>query len=347
MFSWYISTLATLNKAGLPYPSSICSKGVYRLTKANGVQGLQTFQEPIPEIDKHELLIRIRSVTLNYRDVAIANGKYPFPVKENVVPCSDAMGEVAKVGSCAQGFEVGDKVVVAFDPTALYGTIDNWVNALGGPKDVITQQRAMGLACLCTGVTAWNALFGNVPLKPGQTVLFQGAKTIVTSSSNDKLELVKSKFGADYIINYKKTPNWAAEANKITNGRGVDFILEDGGSGTIKQSIDAIAFGGVISVIGFLSQALQDEMPDVAGLALSKGCVVRGIIIGSRQQLGDLVRFVGAKDLEMPVEKTFGFDREQVINALEYMSSGQHIGSQSVNRGIYAGVSDPHDIDRE
>ncbi|KAK4936805.1 hypothetical protein LTR10_022394 [Elasticomyces elasticus] len=311
---------------------------VYRLTKANSSQGLQTFQEPIPEIDKHELLIRISSVALNYRDVAIANGKYPFPVKENVVPCSDAMGEVAKVGSCAQGFEVGDKVVVAFDPTALYGTIDNWVNALGGPKDGVlagyvnvsyqgavklpesSLSNAQWASLVCTGVTAWNAPFGNVPLKPGQTVLFQGtggvsitglvlahaagAKRIVTSSSDDKLEL----------------------ANKITNGRGVDFILENGGSGTIKQSIDAIAFGGVISVIGFLSQASQNEMPDMAGLALSKGCVVRGIIIGSRQQLGELVRFVGAKDLQMPVEKTFGFDREEVINALEYMSSGQHIG---------------------
>lgn len=135
----------------------------------------------------------------------------------------------------------------------------------------------------------------------------------------------------DHTINYKTNPDWAAEAKKITGGRGVDYILENGGSGTIKQSIEAITFGGVISVIGFLSQASQDEMPDVAGLALSKACVVRGIIIGSKEQLEDVVRFVGARGLEMPVEKTFGFSKEEVVKALEYMTGGQHIGKVCIN----------------
>jgi NADPH:quinone reductase-like Zn-dependent oxidoreductase len=101
-----------------------------------------------------------------------------------------------------------------------------------------------------------------------------GAITIITSSSDDKLKAAQGKYGADYVINYKKTPDWAKEAQKITGGRGVDYIFENGGSGTIAQSIEAIAQGGVIAVIGFLSQA--KEVPDVAGLALAKGCVVRG-----------------------------------------------------------------------
>lgn len=111
----------------------------------------------------------------------------------------------------------------------------------------------------------------------------------------------------------------------------MDFILENGGSGTIQQSIEAIAFGGVISVIGFLSQSLQEKMPDVAGLALSKACIVRGIIIGSKEQLEDVVRFVGTHDLNVPVEKTFGFGKEEVVKAFEYMTSGQHIGKVCIN----------------
>lgn len=158
-----------------------------------------------------------------------------------------------------------------------------------------------------------------------------GARTIITSSSDDKLEYVKSKYGVDHTINYKKYPDWAKEAQSITSGRGVDFILENGGSGTIQRSIEAIAFGGVISVIGFLSQAPQDKMPDVAGLALSKACIIRGIIIGSKQQLEELVKFVGAHNLNVPVEKTFGFDRDAVIKALEYATSGQHIGKVCIN----------------
>lgn len=165
----------------------------FRLAHRNGFDGFQPRDEPVPEIDRHELLIKVRSVALNFRDVAIATSQYPFPVKDDVVPCSDAMGEIHQVGSSVQGFAKGDKVVVAFDPTALYGTIDNWEHGLGGPTDGVLRQYlrvpyhgAVKLpaesslkdeewaALVCTGVTAWNSLFGNIPLRPGQMVLFQG-----------------------------------------------------------------------------------------------------------------------------------------------------------------------------
>lgn len=81
-----------------------------------------------------------------------------------------------------------------------------------------------------------------------------------------------------------------------------------------------------MSAIGFLAQCPQDQMPDVAALALSKGAVIRGIMVGSKMQLEECTRFVTTKDLEIPVEKEFGFSRDQVIAALEYMVSGQHIG---------------------
>jgi NADPH:quinone reductase-like Zn-dependent oxidoreductase len=158
-----------------------------------------------------------------------------------------------------------------------------------------------------------------------------GARIIITSSSDEKLQHVKAKYGADYTINYKTTPDWAAEVQKITRGEGVDFILENGGSGTIKQSLDAIAFGGVISVIGFLSAAKPEEMPDVAGLAVGKGAVVRGIMVGSKQQLEDVARFIGAHNLPVPVEKTFKFGRDEVVEALNYLASRQHIGKVCID----------------
>lgn len=153
-----------------------------------------------------------------------------------------------------------------------------------------------------------------------------GAITIITSSSDDKLKLVKDKYGADYTINYKTTPNWASEANKITEGRGVDHIFENGGSGTIAQSIECIKMGGVISIIGFLSTAKQEDMPNVAGLALSKGCIVRGITVGSKQLLDDLVQLVVQKKLQPPVQKVFGFSPEEVQAAYDYLASGGHVG---------------------
>lgn len=158
-----------------------------------------------------------------------------------------------------------------------------------------------------------------------------GAMTIITSSSNEKLAHVKQKYGVDHNVNYKTIPNWAAEAQRITAGQGVDYIFENGGSGTIKQSIDAIAYGGVISVIGFLSSTPQEDVSDVAILALGKGAIVRGIMIGSKQLLEEAVRFIGARDLSVPVEKTFGFGRDQVVKAFNYLTSGQHVGKVCID----------------
>jgi NADPH:quinone reductase-like Zn-dependent oxidoreductase len=157
-----------------------------------------------------------------------------------------------------------------------------------------------------------------------------GARTIITSSSDEKLAVAQKKYGADHIINYKTTPDWATEARKIT-GDGVDYIFENGGSGTIKQSVDCIKMGGIISVIGFLAAAKQEDMPDVAGLALSKGCIVRDITMGSKQLLEELVRFVASKQLYPPVEKVFGFSKEEVNEAYKYLKSGSHIGKVCIS----------------
>ncbi|KPM41143.1 hypothetical protein AK830_g5446 [Neonectria ditissima] len=334
---------------------------VFRLKHRNGFDGLHQQQEDIPKITKHEVLVKVRSVALNFRDIAIATSKYPFPVADNVVPCSDMAGDIAEIGGSVQGLSVGDKVVASFDIANLYGPQRDWNTGQGGPIDGVLRQYVVlpasaivkvpsespqtyssWASVVCTGVTVWNAFYGNLPLRPGHVVLCQGtggvsitatilakaagATVIITSSSDKKLALAKSKFGADYGINYKTEPDWAAKALELTGGKGVDYILENGGSGTIAQSLKAITYGGVINVIGFLSQASQDEMPDVAGLALSKGAVVRGIMVGSKQLLEEAVRFVAQRHLNLPVEKEFPFTSEGVRSAYEYLVSGQHIG---------------------
>lgn len=106
----------------------------------------------------------------------------------------------------------------------------------------------------------------------------------------------------------------------------MDYIFENGGSGTIAQSLDAVAVGGVIAVIGFLSAAPQSQMPDIARLVLAKGCIVRGIQVGSRELTEQAVRFVGEHDLDIPVEKVFGFSQEEVVKAYKYLAGGQHVG---------------------
>ncbi|KAF5856211.1 hypothetical protein ETB97_007687 [Aspergillus alliaceus] len=323
------------------------------------IRNLKAFNEKIPVPTKHEVLIKVHSVSLNYRDIAVATSQYPFPVKDNVVPCSDAAGVVVEAGECVKNLAKGDRVVGTFDPTNLFGQQMDWLNGQGAPVDGVLREyitlpaiAAVKLpenspqsfsewsTLVCTGVTAWNALYGITPLKPGQIVLCQGtggvsitglilakaagATTIVTSSSDKKLEFVKSKFGADYCVNYKKHPQWSKEVLRLLNGEGVDYVLENGGSGTIAESINSVKMGGNVSVIGFLSQA--NAMPDVAGLALAKAAVVRGVTVGSTQLLQELVRYVGRNGLRLPVDKEFGFSAEEAMKAYEYLQSGNHIG---------------------
>jgi NADPH:quinone reductase-like Zn-dependent oxidoreductase len=179
-------------------------------------------------------------------------------------------------------------------------------------------------------------------LTPGQTVLVlgtggvsitalqiaktAGAKTIVTSSSDVKLKHVQSTYKATHAINYKKCPNWEEEVLKVTNGHGADYIIETGGVGTIEQSLKCVAYGGIISVIGFLADTPPNQRPNVAALALNRGANVRGIMVGNRQQLEEVVRFVVVNNIHLPVDKEFPFSDAGVLEAYSYMAQQGHVG---------------------
>ncbi|KAF7676227.1 hypothetical protein GT037_005732 [Alternaria burnsii] len=304
---------------------------VFRLPQRTSILDLQVNEE--------------RGIALNFRDFAVTTGKYPFPVKDNVVPRSDLSGEVVRVGNQVDDFAEGDRVIASFDLKTLYSAMPGWHHSLGGCYDGVLREYialpssalvkvspTSGLsfaqlsALVCTSTTAWNALYGNNPLEPGQTVLFLGTGGVSINGLILAKVAVLKTYGADYTINYKSNANWSQEVLKITNGHGADFILENGGAGTIAQSIVTVAYGGNITVIGFLAPCPQEKMPDVAALALSKGAIVCGIMVGSKQQLEDVTRFVTFENLNVPVEKVFGFEREDVVSAFEYLVSGQHIG---------------------
>ncbi|RAK95310.1 zinc-dependent alcohol dehydrogenase family protein [Aspergillus ibericus CBS 121593] len=338
----------------------MASHTVFRLPSRTSVTDLVAVEERIPSISKHEVLIKVRAVSLNSRDIQVASGTYPAYVKENVIPGSDAAGDIISVGEEVRDLVKGDRVVVSFDIAHMYGPQKDFLTGQGGGVDgVLAQyiarpassvvkvpasapQSYSELASLvCTGVTSWNALYGNMPLKPGQTVLVQGtggvsmtavvlakaagATTIVTSSSDEKLEFVQSHFQPDHCINYRKTPDWASQALELTGGKGVDHIIEIGGIGTIEQSIRAIAPGGIISVIGYLASVDPSQRPDVPLLALLKNCVVRGVLVGPRCMLEDLMTFVDRRKLRFHIAKEYAFTREDIIAAYQAVEAGKHV----------------------
>lgn len=170
---------------------------VFHHTDRTSHRTLRVESEPRPEIGPDEVLVQIRGVTLNYRDTIVANGTYPFPVKDDLVPCSDGAGVVLELGADVKNLQLGDRVIANFDVNNLDGLTPGLEReSLGGnvdgvlrqyialPAQVITKvPEKCGInfvqmaSLVASGVTAWNALFGVLPLKAGQTVLFQGKLT--------------------------------------------------------------------------------------------------------------------------------------------------------------------------
>jgi NADPH:quinone reductase-like Zn-dependent oxidoreductase len=191
----------------------MATQTVYRLAHRNGFDGIRALTEPIPTPGPHEIVLKIHAVSLNYRDVLISTSAHPFPMPDNIVPCSDMAGEVVQVGSSVEGakFAVGDKAILPISLELLYGAVKDMSSTLGGPEDGVLREYIavpahavvklpnnameklgwLDWACLVTtGGTVWNAFYGGgKTLKPGMSVLVQGIFLIpwIRASKSDLL----------------------------------------------------------------------------------------------------------------------------------------------------------------
>jgi NADPH:quinone reductase-like Zn-dependent oxidoreductase len=194
----------------------------------------------------------------------------------------------------------------------------------------------------CAGVTAWNALFVAGAVKPGGSVLLLGTGgvslwglqlaraagvfTIVTSSQDEKLERARA-LGANATVNYRTSPEWQDEVLRLTEGAGVDVVVEVGGEGTLARSLKAAGPGGAIVVIGRVSGG--------GGVSIEPGALIggakrlTGITAGSRAMLEQLVRFVDVNTIAPAVDKVFPFDEAPA--AYEYLAGGRHFGKVVVD----------------
>ncbi|KDQ55973.1 hypothetical protein JAAARDRAFT_133127 [Jaapia argillacea MUCL 33604] len=328
----------------------------YRLPKADGFHNLVIEQAELRSVKSTEVLVKVHAVSLQYRDLMVAFGKYGLGSKENPVPCSDMAGEILALGQDVKGWKKGDRVCSNFATDHIFGdaTPATIATGLGAPIDgVLTEYIILPAHALvsipehlsyqeastlpCAAVTAYNALTGAFPLRGGETVLIQGtggvsifglqlavasgATVIATSSSDEKLKIAE-KLGAKYLINYRKTPDWDQEVLKITNGRGVDHIVEVGGPGTLPKSLNAVRHGGHINMIGFVSG--PGDTSSVPMQTLGKAAHLRGILIGSRSQFEAMNRLIIASQLKPVVDKVFDF--EEAKEAYEYLQSQKHVG---------------------
>jgi NADPH:quinone reductase-like Zn-dependent oxidoreductase len=314
---------------------------------------LELTEEDRPEPRPGEVLVRIRASSLNFHDVMVALGK--IPCADGRVPMTDGAGEVIAVGDGVDAFKVGDPVVSTFYPDWLDGeatpvakrvipgeTVDGYAREYACmPARAFTKAPAgythvEAATLTCAGVTAWRGLVVCGRVKPGDTVLIlgtggvslfalqfakaAGARVIATSSSEEKLEKLQ-RLGADEVVNYRATPDWGQKAKDLTDGRGVDHVMEVGGPGTLAQSIAACRAGGHIALIGVLTGFVAE----VAIPALFSNQIrISGISIGSRADQEDMIRAIEVNRLKPVIDRCFPL--QEIAAAFAYYESQKHFG---------------------
>lgn len=328
----------------------------YQLRKGStSLESLELIECDVPEPGEQQLLIRVHAASLNFRDQAIVTGNYFGGVlKGDTVPLSDGAGEVVAVGRNVTRFKTGDRVIGTFFQVWIDGVPDrSSFGALGSPFDgmlteyiVLDEQGAVhcpahlsyeeAATLPCAGVTAWNALNVSGTLRAGQTVLvlgtggvsifglqfarMGGARVIVTSSNDGKIARAV-KLGASASVNYAKTPEWHEEVLKLTEGRGVDHIIEVGGVGTLAKSFQCVGFRGQVTLIGVLAGREGDTNPH--GLMM-KNARLCGVFVGSRAMFEQMNEAIAVNRLQPVVDRVFPF--ADAADAYVYARDGKHFG---------------------
>ncbi|MCU0704130.1 MAG: NAD(P)-dependent alcohol dehydrogenase [Fimbriiglobus sp.] len=325
-----------------------------------GLDHLAVIERPEPTPGPGQVVVAVKAVSLNYRDLMVVRGQYNPRMPLPRVPCSDCAGEVLAVGDDVLSVKPGDRVCGTFMQNWADGSLSESAakSALGGAIDGVLAEKvvlnaggvvpvpphlsfAEAATLPCAAVTAWNAL--TTDFNPaGKTVLLQGtggvsvfalqfatalgAKVLITSGRDDKLKRALD-MGAAAGVNYQQTPDWDKWARQQTGGVGVDLVVEVGGAGTLERSVKATRHGGRVALIGVLSGAgTFDPLP-----LLMKGITLRGIFVGSRAMFEAMNTTITRHAIRPVIDRVFGWD--EVKEAFRHLEGAGHFGKVVVNVG--------------
>lgn len=329
----------------------------YRLR--SGELRLETMEPPA--LGTEDVLVRVRAISLNYRDLMVVAGRYAHGgVRDGLIPCSDGAGEIVEVGNRVDRVAVGDRVAGLFMPRWQGGPYEEryGATALGGGADGMLAELAVlnqdGVVHIpahlgfeeaatlpCAAVTAWNALFGGKPLFPGEDVLIEGsggvslfalafarmagARTIaITTRTGKRARLLE--LGADEVVALPEVDDWPAAVRALTGGRGVDHVVEVVGGDNVAASAQAARNGGQIHLIGAQASGQIDPTP-----LRRRNIEMRGIYVGSRTDFEAMNRAIERHRYRPVIDRVFGF--EAAADALAHLRAQGHVGKVVVEAG--------------
>ena len=309
-----------------------------------------------PEPRAGEVLVNWRASSLNYHDYMVALGL--IKTADGRVPMSDGAGEVSAVGEGVTQWQPGDKVMSLFFSQWQNGrpTLTKTQSISGDTADGF----ALEYSCVaadaltripsgysfeeaatlpCAALTAWRALMVEGNLQAGDSVLIQGsggmsifalqiakaagAYVYATSSSEEKMLRLKS-IGADEVFNYRTDSRWGKTITKHSGG--VDHVLDVGADATFKHSVDAVAMGGHIALIGVLGGITAEMMMPTM---FYKQVKMTGLAVGSREMQEKMIAAIETNKIIPVIDKCFAFD--ELSQAFEYQASGTHFGKVVVS----------------
>jgi fatty-acyl-CoA synthase len=321
-----------------------------------GAENLSLTSVSRPEPGPGQVLVQMKAIALNYRDLLVINGLYNPKMPLPLVPVSDGAGLVVKRGPGAHKFGEGALVMPTHVSGWTGGRPDPAAAPRGGPspgvlaeyvafdeRDLVEAPNhldAIEAATLpCAAVTAWNGLFGGAePVKPGDRVLIlgtggvglfalqfakvAGAEVIITSKNDTKLAMAAT-MGADHLINYSEDPDWGRTAREVFGGVGADIVIELGGAGTLHQSLRAVRRGGTVAMIGSVTGAEVDNLalPPI----FMRNVTIRGLAVGSRDVFEDMALAIARHGIRPVVHHVFP-GLGAFSDALDELASGSHFG---------------------
>lgn len=331
----------------------------YYLVNGKGIDAISLSEKPSPaHLGDNEVLVDAQAWSLNYRDLMVAKGQYQYKGQDSspFIPLSDMAGIVKEVGKNVIDLKVGDRVLNApFRHYPAGNMRSSWARTFAGgmgvdgvlseqviyPTDSLVKMPAHldfkeAATFTIAGLTAWAAVVTHGKTVPGEWVLLQGtggvsifaaqlakamgARTIMTTSSQDKADFVKKTFGVTATVNYRDA-NWADQVKEITQGAGVDVVVDVAGGDVLAQSLHICNYGARVGVIGILSG--NESNIHIRDL-LSHQVQVRGIFMESTAELRALMRAVEVLKLKPAIDKAFNF--LQAKEAYHYLESQKHIG---------------------
>ena len=323
------------------------------------IDSLARREGPAPSAPRRgDILVRMRAASLNYLDLAVATGGYPG-IGYPLIPIADGAGDVIAVGDEVEDLSIGDRVAVHSKARWIEGSGSAaTVNPMRGANlpgalveiaaiDAATVVKApdyLSYSAIATlpiaATTAWRAV-DTGDLKPGSTVLLlgtggvstfalqfakaRGARVIILSSSDEKLERVRS-LGADETINYRRTPSWDEAVLDLTGGLGVDLVVETVGGQTFGRSIAAVRQNGTVVTIGFLGgiATTLDLLP-----VIGKAVRIQGATTGSVADLRRATAALASHRIEPVIDRTFPV--ADVADGYTALGAAQHFGKLAID----------------